>query len=209
MSIEIVNIFTSSENIKYLTNELSNQINDPTIRNSILENITETIFDFQNYAIIENSGRHLRQSTSIKNEVDRLNKAFIKDRLAFASNFNTYASGREEYADQMFIDDSLRPGPYNHYNDCINESSYFDDDKYESSCDRLNKKRIFRYQDKNNTNRSNIPIWQVLNRGNPEQFNDELRNSELSQVRRASEAVTFDHIKSLPTAMDRPNWIDN
>lgn len=193
MSIDIVNIFTSSENIEYLKNEISLQISDPIIRETIIENITETIFEFQEYNIIENSGKHLRQSTNVKNEVNKLNKAFIKDRIAFAKNFDMYASAYEDYANQMFIDDSLRPGEYTHFNDPI--------------C--VDNKRLFRYQDKNNINRSNIPVWQILKRGDPDRINDALRNSEVSQVRKASQAVTYDHINYLPTDLSRPNWIDN
>lgn len=219
MSIEVLNIFTSADNIEYLRKTIINQIDEDNIKNSDIikgaleEELTQMVFDFQEYAIIENSGRHLRHSTSIKTEVDRLNNAFIKDRLAFARNFDKYAAGHEAYADQMFIDDSLRPGPYNHYNDCDQPCDNMCDQPCDNMCDqpceRLEKQRLFRYQDKYNSNRSSIPRWQVLKRGTPEQTNDELRNSELSQVRRASDAVKVDHIKSLSTDYHRPQWIDN
>lgn len=199
MSVEVVNLFTSSNNINYLSEQLSKQINDTRIKEAVLDTLTESVFDFQSHAMVEDSGQRLRHSANTKTEIERLNKAFIDDRLAFAKNFNMYADAHEYYADQMFIDDSLRPGPYNHFNDC--------DHKSECECEKC--LRLFRYQDKNDPNRSNIPVWQIASRGYTDYRNDdELRNSEVSQIRRASEAVTFDHIGTIPVECKRPQWID-
>ncbi len=199
MSIEVVNLFTSSKNISYLSDEISKKITDANIKEAVLDSLTEAIFDFQSHAMIEDSGKRLRHSTNTKVELNRLNNAFIEDRLAFAKNFNMYAEGQEYYASQMFIDDSLRPWPYNNLNDC--------EHKMECECGKC--KRLFRYQDPNDINRSSIPIWQVNSRGNTDYNNiDELRNSELSQVRRASEKVVVDHINTMPVECKLPKWFD-
>lgn len=188
MSIEVVKLFTSSGNISYLKVEISKQITDERIKEAILETLTESVFDFQSYT----TDGQLRHSSNTKDEVTRLNNEFINDRLSFAKNFNIYADKQEFYADQMFIDDSLRPGPYSHFNDDIDSDQ-----------------RIFRYQDKHDKNRSSIPIWQVNKRGNTDYFNnDELRESDISQIRKATEAVVVDHINTLPICK-RPQWIDN
>ena len=146
MSIEVVNLFTSSNNINYLSDEISKRVKDNRIKEAVLDSLTEAIFDFQSHAMVEDSGQRLRHSTNTKMELDRLNKAFIQDRLSFAKNFNMYADAREYYADQMFIDDSLRPGPYGHFNDC----------QHDCECEKC--KRLFRYQDRNNLNRSSFLI---------------------------------------------------
>lgn len=199
MSVEVVNLFTSSNNISYLKDELTKKITDPKIKEAVLDSLTEAVFDFQSYALVENSGQRLRHSTNTKSEITRLNKEFIEDRLAFAENFNMYADAQEYYADQMFIDDSLRPGPYDHFNDKQHDP--------DCECDKC--KRVFRYQDKYNSNRSSIPIWQIANRGHTDYFNnDELRNSDVSQIRRAPEAVVVDHINTIPVECNRPKWID-
>lgn len=193
MSIEVVNLFTSSNNISYLSDELSKKITDKKIKEAVLDSLTETIFDFQSHDIIENSGKRIRHSSSTKSELDRLNNAFIEDRLAFAKNYNMYADAREYYADQMFIDDSLRPGPYGHFNDSIEEE----------------EKRIFRYQDKYNPNRSKIPIWQINQRGHTDYNNaDELRESEVSQIRSAIDEVKIDHISTIPVNCNYHKWMD-
>lgn len=199
MSIEVVNLFTSSNNINYLSDELSKNIKDSKIKDAVLDSLTEAVFDFQSHAMVEDSGQRLRHSTNTKIELDRLNKAFIQDRLAFAKNFNMYAEAQEYYADQMFIDDSLRPGPYGHFNDI----------EHNPDCDCSKCKRVFRYQDKFDSNRSSIPIWQVNSRGHTDYYNnDELRNSEISQVRRTIDAVTVDHINTIAVECKRPKWID-
>lgn len=199
MSIEVVNLFTSSNNISYLSDEISKKIKDANIKEAVLDSLTESIFDFQSHAMVEDSGQRLRHSANTKDELSRLNKAFIEDRLAFAKNFNMYADAQEYYADQMFIDDSLRPGPYGHFNDC----------HHEPECDCSKCKRLFRYQDKFNLDRSNIPIWQLNNRGHTDYYNnDELRGSDISQIRKASEAVVVDHITTAPVECKRPQWID-
>lgn len=192
MSTEVVNLFTSSNNINYVKDELSKLIKDDNIKEAVLDSLTEAIFEFQSYAIIEDSGQRLRHSTNTSAEVSRLNKAFIEDRLSFAKNFNMYADSNEYYADQMFIDDSLKPGPYNSFNNFEVDSN----------------KRIFRYQDKNNFNRSNIPIWQIANRGPINNNNDELRNSEISQVRKTSGEIKIDHLSTMPIECKMPKWID-
>jgi len=200
MSIEVVNLFTSSNNINYLSDEISKNIKEINIREAVLDSLTEAIFEFQSHAMVEDSGQRLRHSTNTKKELDRLNTEFIQDRLSFAKNFNMYADAREYYADQMFIDDSLRPGQYGHFNDDLN----CDDD---CNCEKC--KRIFRYQDKFSINRSYIPIWQINNRGPTDYYNnDELRNSEVSQVRKTIEPLTVDHINTIAVECKRPKWID-
>lgn len=199
MSIEVVNLFTSSNNISYLIDEISKNIKDNKIKEAVLDSLTESVFDFQSHAMIEDSGQRLRHSTNTKLELQRLNKAFIEDRLAFAKNFNLYADAKEYYADQMFIDDSLRPGPYNHFNDVDHNS--------DCECDQC--KRVFRYQDKHDPNRSSIPIWQINSRGHTDYHNnDELRNSEVSQIRKATDKVVVDHIGTIAVECKRPQWID-
>lgn len=199
MSSEVVNLFTSSNNISYLKDEINKLITDDMIKESILDSLTEAVFDFQSYALIEDSGQRLRHSANTKDEVSRLNKAFIEDRLSFAKNFNNYVEAQEYYADQMFIDDSLCPGPYNHFNDC----------EHKSECECIKCTRLFRYQDPNNLNRSNIPIWQINSRGHTDyKNNDELRGSEISQIRRTSEAIVIDHIGTMPVECKLPAWID-
>lgn len=199
MSIEVVNLFTSSNNISFLYDEISNQIKDDKIKEAVLDTLTEAIFDFQSHAMIEDSGQMLRHSTNTKKEITRLNNAFIEDRLAFAKNFNMYASAEEQYADQMFINDSLKPGAYTHLNDC--------EHKTECECNKC--LRLFRYQDKYDMNRSKVPIWQVLHRGHTDYDNiDELRNSEVSQIRKASDEVITNHLKTIPVDCKLPKWID-
>jgi hypothetical protein len=101
----------------------------------------------------------------------------------------------------MFIDDSLRPGPYCHFNDCSDNCS--------DNCECNKCKRLFRYQDKFDINRSNIPIWQINKRGNTDYHNnDELRGSDISQVRKTGEAVVIDHITTAPIEYKLPQWID-
>lgn len=192
MSAEVVNLFTSSNNISYLKDELSKHIKNVVSKEAVLETLTEAVFNFHSYGLIEDSGQRLRHSANTKDEISRLNKAFIDDRLSFANNFDMYAEGREFYADQMFIDDSLRPGPYDYFND--------DEDD----------KRIFRYQDPLNSNRSKIPIQQINNRGHTDYNNvDELRGSEVSQIRRVQGAsVKVDHIGTISVDCKRPQWID-
>ena len=199
MSVEVINLFTSSKNIEFLKEEISKKIKDDRIREAIIDTIIEDIFNYQNYALIEDSGQYLRHSTNTKTEVERLNVGFIDDRVSFSKNFDLYASAQEYYADQMFIDDSLRPGPYDHLNDpecgCIDECN----------C----KTRMFRYQDPNDLNRSSIPVWQQLSRGFTDYNNtDELRNSEISQIRKATDVVIINHIETLPLECKRPQWID-
>lgn len=185
MSAEIVNLFTSSKNINYLIDEISKHIKDTKIKEAVLDTLTESVFEFQSHALLENSGQKLRHSINNKYELDRLNHMFINDRLSFAKNFNIYAEAQEYYADQMFIDDSLRPGAY----------------------DKLNDERIFRYQDDFDPNRSKIPVWQINRRGNTDYNNDdELRESEVSQVRSATEEVKNEFINDLP--INKPKWMD-
>lgn len=199
MSIEVVNLFTSSNNISYLQDEISKKIDDDTIREAVLDTLTEAVFDFQGHAMVEDSGQRLRHSTNTRSEIDRLNKAFIEDRLAFAKNFNMYAESHEYFANQMFIDDSLRPGPYSHLNDC----------EHKTECECQKCTRLFRYQDKYDLNRSNIPIWQINSRGNTDYNNiDELRNSDLSQVRKTSDRVIVNHLGTIAVDCKLPKWID-
>jgi len=199
MSIEVINLFTSSNNISYLRNEISKNINDVSIKDAILDSLTEDIFNFQSHAMIEDSGQRLRHSTNTKIELKRLNDSFIDDRIACAKNFDKYASGYEYYADQMFIDDSLKPGAYSHFNDC----------QHSNECECEQCKRLFRYQDKFQLNRSKIPIWQINSRGNTDYFNnDELRESERSQIRKASEPVVVDHINTIAIECKIPECID-
>jgi hypothetical protein len=204
MSIEIVNIFTSSNNINYLKDEISKKISNNDIKEAILDNIIEDIFNFYSHALLEDSGQNLRHSINVKNELDRINNLFIADRLAFAENYRNYVSEQQFYADQMFIDDSLKPYPYNNLNNNI--SSSLNEDYYE---EENMEKRIFRYQDNNNKNRSSIPRWQINKRGNTDyNNNDELRESELSHVRRTIEKLEVDYITDAPVECYFPKWID-
>lgn len=194
MSLEVINTFTSAKNIKYLEDILSKKIKDNIVKSVILDTLTETIFNFQTY---NSNYQYLRHSVNVEDEIQNLNTEFINDRLAFAENFDKYATGEEYYADQMFIEDSLRPGPYSKFNDNTLVPSL----QY--------NKRLFRYQDKNNLNRSSIPIWQVINRGNIDYNNaDELRDSEISQSRKSIESSSTDYLNTIQTECNRPKWTD-
>lgn len=184
MSIEIVNLFTSGSNINYVRNELTKKINDSKIREAVLDTLTESLFDFQSYAMIEDSGQNLRHSTNNKLELDRLNKSFINDRLSFANNFDMYSEGKEFYADQMFIDDSLRPGPYGSFNDPHKKEN-------------------------NSSHYSHVPANQINKRGPTDYGNvDELRESEVSHIRKIETyKKPIDHLSTLPLDI-RPKWID-
>ena len=191
MSIEVVNAFTSGNNISYLRDEILKYDIPDDAKESILDTLTEDIFDFQNHAMVEDSGQYLRHSSNVKIELDRLNKAFINDRISFAKNFNMYASAYEQYANQMFIDDSLQPGAYKHLNDPLTEEPI----------------RVFRYQDKYDPDRSSIPRWQVHKRGLPDHTNDEVRESYVSQIRSGSNENKVDHINNLSVDL-KPKWYD-
>jgi hypothetical protein len=97
----------------------------------------------------------------------------------------------------MFIDDSLTPKGYKHLNDPICDIEDTDT-------------RIFRYQDNNDINRSNIPIWQILKNKDTVDYNniDELRNSESCQIRKCITNHKVDHIGTIPLDIKKPDWID-
>lgn len=165
---DVRKLFTSSDNIAYLRDELSKQIGDKNENKEyILDSLIIDIFHFQDY------DSELRQSFEVNSELEKLNKAFIQDRLYFASAFNLYEQGQEYYADQMFIDDSLRPGPYKKFNEP----------------------------------ESKIPLNQRTNR-NFYSDNEELRESETSQIRSINESNKNDFLTNLPTYDIRPKWID-
>jgi len=104
MSVEIINLFTSSENIKYLHDYLSKNIEIEDAKKIILDSLTESVFDFPSNALLENSKTRLRHSVNTWEEVRLLNQAFINNRIAFSKEFPIV--GTEDYASQMFIDDS-------------------------------------------------------------------------------------------------------
>lgn len=188
MSSEIVNLFTSTENIKYLQNYLTKSIKDNNIRNLIIDSLIESVFDFPNYELLDNS-KSARHSADKWDEVKKLNRLFIDDRLAFANTVKDI--GLESYGMQMFIDDSLRPAGYEHLNN--HEPSRFD---YDS--DSNESGRLFRHQDPHDKNRSSIPIWQIINRGPVNTTNiDELRESEVSQNRKIERTNVADNINTI------------
>lgn len=79
----------------------------------------------------------------------------------------------ETYSYNMFQADSVQFGP------SIEEDDVFLNEDLEDI-----EQRLFRYQDKENYDRSDIPIQQRLSRGNPDiTEKEELRDSELSKVR--------------------------
>jgi hypothetical protein len=189
MSVEVINLFTSSDNISYIKNKLNTLITDNLIKESIFDSLIETIFSFQDYNIIENSKSQLRHSTNIQKELDKLNYEFINDRLAFVKNFHLYSKSEESYADQMFINDSLKPKGYIHFNDHINNNK--DDKMYEYN-DKPSKSNF------QSTKRDNIDYDNI----------DELRNSEVSQVRKIYGYKSTDTINTIPLDIKKPEWID-
>jgi len=166
MSAEIIKAFTANKNIRYLQHYFTNTLPDSPVKEQILETLIETLFSFYDHEIIENNTYRLRNSVDLWNEVRKLNQAFIDDRIALVAGYNDI--GTESYHMDMFIDDSLQPAQYKHLNDPYEENY---------------NKRIFRYEDPNDPNRSSIPVRQILNKSHVDTHIDELSDSELSTYR--------------------------
>lgn len=183
MSVEIIGNFTSNQNIDYLRDYLEENIKHGKAREVVLDSLTETVFAFPCNALLEDSQKNLRKSINIWEEVKRLNKLFIEDRLCFVRTFDTI--GEESYSYKMFSEDSLYPEGYGHLND----------------------ERLFRYQDNSDINRSRIPQRNILNRGHTDYQNiDELRQSENSLQRHVKQKVDI----KIPSGgiYNKPQWID-
>lgn len=218
----------SQNNYEYIKKEISTvlqDIVDKNILNNILDDLLIVMNEYDCYDIINNSKTNVRNSSTLIDELNRLNSEFIKDRIMNAQNINLYSQSTEDYGMQMFIEDSLHPEYF--YNDPKHSSihdTYFNDKsdsdyEFDSDSDsntntntnttkKNNSKRIFRYQDKYNSNRSYIPIWQINKRGYTDYTNqDELRNSDISQIRSVPDALIKDRLSSLATN-SVPKWID-
>jgi hypothetical protein len=204
MSNEIINIFTSSCNIKYLLNYITKHFEDGPGKDQVLTTLTETLFDFPNYELLDANGLP-RHSTSIWKEVRKLNQAFIDNRRAFMKGYKTM--GIESYHNQMFIEDSLTPNGY----ECLNDATTNTTMSLTNALgiDNVDEtQRIFRYEDKYDTNKSSIPIWQVLNKGHPDTENDSFFESYNSQIRSAKGEVHQYDIDTMPVECKKPMWYD-
>jgi hypothetical protein len=168
MSAEISKAFTANKNIRYLQHYFTNTLPDSPVKEQILETLIETLFSFYDHEIIENNTYRLRNSVDLWNEVRKLNQAFIDDRLALVAGYKDI--GTESYHMNMFIDDSLQPAQYEHLNDPYKEDY---------------NKRIFRYEDPDDPDRSFIPVKQILNKRHVDTDIDELFDSEVSKIRSA------------------------
>lgn len=196
MSAEIVNLFTSNENIKYLKDYLYNNIDDINARDIVLDNIVENVFDFPNHELLDNSKQRLRHSVNVWEEVRLLNKAFIDDRVSYANEINDF--GKESYGMNMFIEDSLQPKGYEHFNDP--HVGFYEEPN----------SRIFRYQDPDDINKSAIPVWQKNNKRSMYTDNiDELKDSEYSQIRKNNNVVINNTIETTSNNnCKKIQWID-
>jgi len=159
-STEIIKIFTSNKNIEYLRDYFTKNISNNEVKEQILDTLLEDVVQFNDYNQLENNIYCPRRSIDVWNEVRKLNKNFIENRMDLVRDYDLI--GKESYHMQMFIDDSLEPKGYKHLN-----SPYQPD---------LNK-RIFRYEDPNDSNRSSIPIQQILSKGHMDRNIDELYDS--------------------------------
>lgn len=230
MASIIVDLFMSSENIQNIRNKLSTELPkfvDNKTTEIVINDLITDMYDYDCYSVLNNSKSNVRNTTNISSELNNLNNAFIDDRITFAKNINLYSQNVEDYGMQMFIDDSLHlnrgyndPLPDDYYEsdyyesndnincskECFNSDSDSDSDVQKSSFKNKDN-RIFRYQDKYDTNRSAIPIWQINKRGYTDYTNqDELRNSDTSQVRSVPGPLSVDRLSSLVTNV--PKWID-
>lgn len=196
MSLEIINLFTSNNNIEYLKYYLSNNIKNEKIKEIILDTLIERIFDFPSHELLNDSKSNLRHSTKTWEEVRKLNQSFIENRLQFANSINSI--GVEDYAHEMLNNDSIYPIGYEHLNDCLSG----DYEKHDS--------RIFRYQDPYDINRSIIPIQQKISNKilATQEPSDELRVEYDSQVRSASKDTIHDHIYNAPDYVEKYKWFE-
>ena len=184
MSVEIINIFVGNENIEYLKQYLDENIKNNNAKDVVMENLTESIFNFPHNELIEDNRKNLRRSTNVWDEVKKLNKAFIDDRISFVKSYDTI--GEEAYEYKVLQDESLYPPGYEHLND----------------------KRLFRYQDPDNIDNSLIPVQQRLSRGNTDrEYVDELKYSEDNMLRHVKQKI---ELKKHNGALlcNNPQWID-
>jgi hypothetical protein len=178
MSAEIINLFTSNQNINYLYNYLDKNLKESSAKQQILETLIETIFNFYDHEIIDNSTYKLRHSVDKWDEVRKLNKSFIDDRIAFCTQYDSI--GIDSYQMQMFTDDSLNPKGYN-FNETKKRCNCNGncDCNCNGNCNSsngnklVNNDRIFRYENKYDVNKSRIPIQQILSRGNADITNND------------------------------------
>lgn len=203
MSIDIINTFTSSDNIKYLKDFLQKNVKNEKAKEVILDRLTESIFDFPSHALIDDSGQRLRKSTDTWSEVRYLNKKFIDDRMSFANSFNEIAV--ESYHMTQFINDSLNPYGWDNLNN-IQIDNNVASDRYDTC---TSDQRLFRYQDPYDIKRSLIPRWQINKRGVVEETSDELRDSENYKLEKSG---TMQHcIENIDTNdlnCKKPQWFD-
>lgn len=192
MSAQIVNVFTSNENIKYLRDYFTKNLQDSTIKDQILDTLIETVFHFYDHELLENNTYRLRRSVNLWDEVRKLNKSFIDDRLALINSYDSI--GTESYHMQMLIDDSIAPNGYESLN---------------KPCkDDIANKRIFRYQDPYDINRSEIPIQQILSRSFVDTNVPELWDSDINHDRSTVKQLKMDYICNIPSSCNRPQWFD-
>lgn len=202
MSVDIINTFTSSDNIKYLRNFLQENIKNERAKEAILDRLTESIFEFPSHALIDDSGRQLRKSTDTWSEVRMLNRKFIEDRVSFANGFDTIAT--ESYHMNQFISDSLNLYGYENLNTLQSDNSVAAD-RYDT-CN--SDQRLFRYQDPYDIRRSNIPRWQINKRGTVE-TSDELRDSEGYKLEKSGTMQhCINNIDNIDSNCKRPQWFD-
>lgn len=162
MSSDIINLFTSNKNIQYLQYYFNKNLQDGNAKDQILENLIENVFNYNDYNTIENDIYNMRQSIDKWSELRKLNRAFIENRLALYNQYNEI--GNESYHMQMFTNDSLQPRGYHKLND-----THIEDEN----------KRIFRFNDLFDNDRSSIPINQRLSRKIKEEdslYTDSLNN---------------------------------
>lgn len=199
MSVEIINLFTSSKNIEYLKYYLSNNIKNEKIKDTILSTITERVFEFPCNELLDDSRSHLRYSTKTWKEVRNLNQKFIENRMNFANSIQSI--GIEDYAHEMIYNDSIYPVGYEHLNNSLSEDPVMT---------KQRDSRIFRYQDPYNINRSVIPIQQKVghNMISTQEPSDELRGSYYSQIRSASKKTIHDHIFNAPDFVEEYKWFE-
>jgi hypothetical protein len=203
MSVEIINTFTSSDNIKYLHKFLSDNIPDGPSKDVILERLTESIFEFPSNSLIDDSRQNLRHSTDTWTEVRLLNKKFIDDRISFSKSFKDI--GTESYHMNHLISDSLSPYGYESIN-TLQKDNNITQDIY--NCD-TNDLRLFRYQDPYDIKRSLIPRWQINKRGEMNYDNDSFRESEDYKIKKLGTLqYNKDNINTIDLKCKAPRWVD-
>lgn len=124
---QIIKVFRSSENIKYLQTVLAQVFPAGPLRDFALDTLSDSVYSFgeADDVIYSDSAAQRRcPAASLWQEVRRLNRAFCKYRISFLRDKESLIAGRhddistddEPYHYRMFIADSLRPPGLEHLN---------------------------------------------------------------------------------------------